>query len=210
MNQRWLVFLAALAGSALLATGFAVGITWVLAARGPAPRLSTVSPSVLARAGYTLAPASVAPYCGAIQAASARDWLPNAAGGCPISRENAETAAMPGGLGTVLETQLARVSANGRGRDRLEWLVVARYGGGPMPMYACPAIPGVGVACRALTPPSAATEVVFVDAQSGQPLAMITVSSGVVVPGPAGPFTTPGTRPLQPLPVRVPATATAG
>ncbi len=208
MRQRWFVFLAALTGCALLATGFAVGVDRLLAATGPAPRLATVSPSVLARAGYTLSAASVPPYCGAVQAASARGWLPEAAGGCPISRENAEAAAMPDGLWTVLETQLARVTAHGQGRDRLEWLVVLRNVGGPVPMYACPTTQGVGVACRPITPPSTATELVFVDAQSGQPLGILVVSLGGF-PQPV-PYPAPTTGPLLPLPVRVPAAAAAG
>ena len=203
MMQRWLVFLAALTGSALLAAGFAIGVDRMLAASAPAPHLATVSPSVLARAGYTLSSPSVPLYCGAVQAASARDWLPDAAGGCPISRERAEAAALPGGLGTVLETQLARVTASGRGRDRLEWLVVLRYGGGPMPMYACPIGQAAPAACRAMRPPSTTTTLVFVDAQSGQPLASLYLSqSGFPQPLPTGP--------IHPLPVIVPAAAPAG
>ncbi len=208
MRQRWLVFFAALTGCALLAIGFAAGVDRLLSATGPAPHLATVSPSVLARAGYTLSAPSVPPYWGAMQAASGRGWLPDAAGGCPISREQAEAAAMPGGLGTVLETQLARVTAIGQGRDRLDWLVVLRSGGGPMPMYACPIGQGMRVPCRAMTPPATATELVFVDARSGRPLAFLAVGPG----GPPLPaaFPTPTTKPVPPLPVRVPAAAAAG
>ncbi len=114
---------------------------------------------------------------------------------------------MPGGQGTVLETQLARVTANGQVRDRLEWLVVLRSGRGPMPMYACPITQGVGAACLSMTQPPT-TELVFVDAQSGQPLGILVVSSGGF-PQPV-PYPAPTTGPLPPLPVRVPAAAAAG
>jgi hypothetical protein len=180
------VFLAALVGSALLATGFAVGVDRVATLSGPAPHLRTVPAAVLTRAGYSLAPASVPPYCGAVQAASVQGWVSGTTAGCPISREQAEAAAFPGGGRMVVETLLARVTAAASrvGPGRQAWLVVVRYSSLLMPMYLCP-VPAIGAACPAVAPGFAATDVILVDASTGQQLAVVRVSSnGALQPVP--------------------------
>jgi hypothetical protein len=168
----------------------------VAALSGQAPHLRTVSSADLARAGYSLAGASVPPYCGAVQAASVQGWIPGDTAGCPISREQAEAVAFPGGGRTVVETLLARVSASGQsqlGRDRQAWLVVVRYSSLLMPMYLCP-VPAIGAACPSVTPGFAATDVIFVDASSGRLLAIVRVTSR----GAAGPNAPTETMPWRP------------
>ena len=185
-GRRWLGFAAALAATALVATGVAVGIDRALAAGGAAPHLTTVPRATLTRAGYALAPLAVPPYCGAVRAASTDGWLPSDLAGCPISREEAEAAAYPGGGRMVVEALLARVDAPGSsqiGQGRPVWLVVVRYSSLLMPMYLCP-VPAVGAACPAVAPGFAATDVVFVDAHSGQQLGVLRVSSNSPLPPP--------------------------
>jgi hypothetical protein len=163
-----------------------VGVDRLVALRGPQPQLRTVSPATLAQAGYTLAPPSVPPYCGAVQSASVQGWVSGSTGGCPISAAAAEAAAFPGGGRTVLETLLARVSDSGQGqvgRDRETWLVVVRYSSLLEPMYLCP-VPAIGAPCPAAAPGFAATDVIFVDAATGQQLAVVRVSSNVPLPAP--------------------------
>ena len=126
------------------------------------------------------------PYCGAVQSASAQGWVSGSAGGCPISAAAAEAAAFPGGGRTVLETLLARVSDSGQGqvgRDREAWLVVVRYSSLLEPMYLCP-VPAIGAPCPAAAPGFAATDVIFVDASTGQQLAVVRVSSNGPLPAP--------------------------
>jgi hypothetical protein len=158
-----------------------------IALSGPAPHLRTVSSATLARAGYSLAPAAVPPYCGAVQAASVQGWVPGDSAGCPISRAQAEAAAFPGGGRMVIETLLARVTGaeSQVGRDRQAWLVVVRYSSLLMPMYLCP-VPAIGAACPNVAPGFAATDVIFVDASTGQQLAVLRVSSNGAL-GPSGP-----------------------
>jgi hypothetical protein len=153
------------------------------------PHLRTVSSAVLARAGYTLASASVPPYCGAVQSASVQGWVSGSLGGCPISVQAADAAVFPGGGRTVLETLLARVSAAGGSpveRDRLAWVVVVRYSSLLMPMYLCP-VPAIGMPCPAAAPGFAATDVIVVDAGTGQQLAVVRVTSNgaLAAPSPA-------------------------
>jgi len=156
-----------------------------LSTHGRSPQLRTVSSATLSRAGYTLAPASVPPYCGAVQSASVPGWVSGSLGGCAISAGQAEAAAFPGGGRTVVETLLARVTADGEsqvGRDRQAWLVVVRYSSVLMPMYQRP-VPAIGMPCPAAAPGFAATDVVVVDADTGQQLAVVRVSSnGALAP----------------------------
>ena len=188
---RWLGFLVALAGSALLASGVTVGVDRLIAQHGAPPQLRTVSPAALAQAGYKLAPPSVPPYCGAIESASVQGWVSGNSGGCPISAAAADAAAFPGGGRTVLETLLASVSDSGQGqvgRDREAWLVVVRYSSLAEPMYLCP-VPAIGAPCPAAAPGFAATDVIFVDASTGQQLAVLRVSSNGPLPAPTAPAT---------------------
>jgi hypothetical protein len=168
-----------------------------MALQGAPPRLRTVSPAALARAGYTLSPASVPPYCGAVQSASGKGWVSGSVGGCPISARQAEAAAFPGGGRTVVETLLARVSATGQGqvgRDRQAWLVVVQYSNRLMPMYLCP-VPAIGMPCPAAAPGFSATDVIVVDADSGQQLAVVRVSSNGALPPARTPAPANPTRP---------------
>lgn len=155
-------------------------------AGGPAPRLRTVSSATLAQAGYTLAQAAVPPYCGAVQAAAVQGWASGNLAGCPISRERAEAAAFPGGGRMVIETLLARVTAGALGQDHQAWLVVVRYSSLLMPMYLCP-VPAIGQACPIVAPGFAATDVIFIDASTGQQLAVLRVSSNGPLPTPPRP-----------------------
>jgi hypothetical protein len=163
-----------------------LGVDRLLAQDGSPPQLRTVSPAALAHAGYTLAPPSVPPYCGVVRSASAQGWVSGSTGGCPISAPAAEAAAFPGGGRTVIETLLARVSDTGQGpvgRDREAWLVVVRYSSLLEPMYLCP-VPAIGAPCPAATPGFAATDVIFVDANTGQQLAVVRISSNGPLPAP--------------------------
>ena len=163
----------------------------LIASQGASPQLRTVPAAVLAQAGYTLAPPSVPPYCDAVHSASIQGWLSGSTGGCPISAEAAESAAFPGGGRTVVETLLARVSDSGQsqvGRDRQTWLVVVRYSSLLEPMYLCP-VPAIGAPCPAAAPGFAATDVIFVDAQTGQQIAVLRVSSNGPLPPPTAPAT---------------------
>ncbi|HEY7201475.1 MAG TPA: hypothetical protein VIC57_14740 [Candidatus Dormibacteraeota bacterium] len=185
MRQRWIVFLVALAGSAVLVSGVTLAADRLTALAAPAPHLKTVPASVLARSGYSLAAAPTPPYCDAEQQAARRGWAPAGAAGCPITRERAERSAG----GSVQESVLARVSGSresGVGQDRVAWLVVTR----PrlQVMFLC-----VGGAIGPNCPPgtasvTAAQAVVFVDAYSGHVLDVIAVT------GPAPP---------SPLPIRI-------
>jgi hypothetical protein len=184
MRQRWTLFLAALAGTGVLAAGVVVVADRVFTAAAPAPRLGTVPTSVLVRAGYTLSAASTPPYCGMQQAAAGRGWLPQGAAGCPMSQSAAEEPA----AGAVQEALLARVtsSANGIGRDRLMWLVVYRPARVLQPMIRC-ASPASGPPCPPAPAPTSQRAVLFVDAYTARVMAIVPVSGG-------------GAVPIQPLP----------
>jgi hypothetical protein len=199
VRHRWAAFLAALAGSAVLAVGFALAIDRATAATAPAPRLATVPNSVLTGAGYSLAAAGTPPYCGAAQAATQRGWVPRGSAGCPITGDQAaRTTAAP-----VRETMLARVSAarpGPVGQNRLTWLVVSR----PTlhVMFLC-----VGVYASPACPPgtqstTASQAIVLVDALTGRVLDVVPVTSAPArIPsgGSIVPFPTPGR--IQPVPV---------
>jgi hypothetical protein len=205
MKQRWVVFVAALAGSAVLAVGFAIAAGQLTAGGGPTPRLRTVSASALAKAGYTLSPAALPPYCGVEQEASQRGWLPSGAGGCPVTRSAAEAAATPGGTSRVVESTLARVSAAGAagpvGRDRLLWLVVARPSMVMVPLIACARGPAVTTPCPPVMP-AMGMALVMVDAHSGQTVygVALTATGGLVPWQPQpGPMPTVGPITVQPV-----------
>ena len=138
MVNRWKIFLAALAGSAVLAVGFAAGVDRLLVSNPQTPHLKSISDRTLSsRYGVTLAPAAQPPYCGLEQKVAKADWLstflppvtpsPGAAA-CPISKDQAEAAALGTGSGRVVESLLARVSStwNPQIRSRVAWLVVVR------------------------------------------------------------------------------------
>src|SRR5579875_2787367 len=165
---RWSPFLVGCAVTAVLALGFGGGVSWLVASsRGPAPVLRTIPPGTLQRYGITLAAAPQPPYCGLAENGPISRWLRTGLAGCPISRSAAEAAATRGASGTIQETVLARVTANGAlpiGKDRLAWLVVLRGGSGP-PRVACP-IRGATthITCPVISTPSF-TRVVIVDVQ---------------------------------------------
>jgi len=136
--NRWKIFLAALAGSAVLAVGFAAGVDRLVTSGPQTPHLKSISDATLSsRYGLTLAAAAQPPYCGLEQKVARADWLStflrpvtpsSGAAGCPISRDQAEAAAVGNGSGRVIESVLARVSStwNPQLRNRLAWLVVVR------------------------------------------------------------------------------------
>jgi len=206
MRQRWVVFVAALAGSALLAAGFAVVAGRVTATNGPAPQLRGISASSLAAAGYTLGAAALPPYCDAELEAAGRGCLPAGAAGCPVPRSAAEATAAPSGTAQVVESLLARVSATGTtgtvSRDRLMWLVVVRPRMLILPMIACAGGPAVTVPC----PPQAAvagTVLVMVDAHSGQTVyAVMLGATGAAVPWRPRQGPTPTAPPIAIQPVQ--------
>src|SRR5262249_56268636 len=101
-----------LAGSALLAVGFAVGVDRLVMSSPQAAHLTSISDASLsARYGVTLAAAPQAPYCGLEQTVAKTGWLSPGTAGCAISRERAEAAALGVGSGRVIESLLARVSS---------------------------------------------------------------------------------------------------
>src|SRR5579875_3305307 len=163
---RWSSFLVACAVTVVLALGFGNGMSWlVTSAQSPAPTLRTIPPRTLQRYGITLAAAPQPPYCGLAENGPVSRWLREGLAGCAISRSAAEAAATRGASGTIQESVLARVTANGTlriGKDRLAWLVVLRGGFGPQ-RVACPiAAASVQVPCPVL-PALSLTRVVIVD-----------------------------------------------
>ncbi|HXM57617.1 MAG TPA: hypothetical protein VOB72_19625 [Candidatus Dormibacteraeota bacterium] len=199
MRHRWIAFLAALAGSAVLAVGFALAIDHATAVTAPAPRLATVPTSALTRAGYSLSAPGTPPYCGAAQAATQRGWLPRGTAGCPISPDQAARATSA----TVRETVLARVSATRPGpvgQGRLIWLVVSQPG--LHVMFLC-----VGVYASPACPPgtqstTAGRAIVLVDALTGRVLDVVAVTA-TPAPMPPGGLIVPVPAPvrIQPAPV---------
>ncbi len=175
---RWSSFLVACAVTVVLALGFGNGMSWlVTSAQSPAPTLRTIPPRTLQRYGITLSAATQPPYCGLAEGGPISRWLRTGLAGCPISRSAAEAAATRGASGTIQETVLARVTANGAlpiGKDRLAWLVVLRGGSGP-PRVACP-IRGATthITCPVISTPSF-TRVVIVDGMTGQVVAVVIV-----------------------------------
>jgi hypothetical protein len=177
---RWGPLLLGCAVTAVLALGLGSGASWLVASsRGPAPVLKTIPADALQRYGITLAAAPQPPYCGLGAPGPLGRWLRAGLAGCAISRSAAEAAATRGATGTVQESVLARVTANGTlriGRDRLAWLVVLRGGLGPQ-RFACPAAgAGAPVSCFAL-PALSFTRVVIVDGLTGQVMAVVIVGT---------------------------------
>ncbi|HSR26254.1 MAG TPA: hypothetical protein VLW53_22050, partial [Candidatus Eisenbacteria bacterium] len=164
----------------------------------PAPHLSTVPTSVLARAGYSLAPAVTPPYCGVEQAAARHGLAPNGAAGCPISRE----AAMAAAPAAAQEALLARVTSSGSnpvGRDRLVWLVVYRPNVQLIPMIKC-AAPATRPPCPpAPAPVLTSRSVIFLDAYTGRLLTFLPVT-GAGSPATGAGSALPRVVPAMPLP----------
>src|SRR5262245_30166721 len=221
MKHPWRFFLAALVGSALLAVGFALTVDQLLAGGQPAPHLRSVSAASLAGAGLTLAPAAQPPFCGAAQRAASNGWVRPGFGGCAMSKDAAERAAVVGSS-QVVESVLARVTTTNRQpplRSHLAWLVVVRGGLVMMPAILSRPAPTGGNA-RIITPwgsfpmkpamsyPVGLTSplrVVVLDGVTGQVLT-------IALPGAqSGPIPIAGkgwARPLPPVQV-VPPTAPA-
>jgi len=136
--HRWKIFLAALAGSAVLAVGFALGVERLVMSDPQTPHLKSISDATLtSRYEVTLGAAAQPPYCGLGQMVAKHDWLSvflpqtkqsSGVAGCPISKGQAEAAAVGKGPGRVVESLLARVNStwNPQVRDRLAWVVVVR------------------------------------------------------------------------------------
>jgi hypothetical protein len=209
-KHPWRLFLAALAGTAVIAAGVALTVDAVLARSQPAPRLRSVPPVALARAGLTLGPAMQPPYCGVAQQAAHSGLVQAGFGGCAISRDAAERA---GGLGSgqVVESLLARVTTTDRQpalHDRLAWLVVVRGGPVVMPAILCAravvpgaATPDLAVPCGPSMPaPTKFLRVMVLDGTAGQILT--SVSPGVVQfrPGTGATPAAPQPRPLPTAP----------
>ncbi len=195
MRQRWLVFAAAAAGTAVLATAFAVAADRAVARGGPAPHLATISDATVRNAGFSLAPAAVPLHCAAVEAAASRHWLPSAAAGCPMSREAAIVAAARGTVPHVREALLARVSSTRSGpvgQDRLAWLVVLQPSAAILPKFVC-ASPAADRPCPPGTT-AAPAAVAIVDAHVGQVLEVVSMGRW----GPIGPWQ-PG--PVSPPPI---------
>ncbi|HZV52831.1 MAG TPA: hypothetical protein VFD49_24095 [Candidatus Dormibacteraeota bacterium] len=205
---RWSPFLVGCAVTAVLALGFGGGVSWLVASsRGPAPVLRTIPPGTLQRYGITLAAAPQPPYCGLAENGPVSRWLREGLAGCAISRSAAEAAATRGASGTIQESVLARVTANGTlriGKDRLAWLVVLRGGFGPQ-RVACPiAAASVQVPCPVL-PALSLTRVVIVDGLTGQVAAVVIVGAqwaGAASPGLPWVTTVPGRMVPLPEPVQ--------
>jgi hypothetical protein len=180
MRHPFRVFLAALGATALLAAGVGVGVTHLVSSGPLAPRLQTVPPGTLSRAGITLAAASQPPYCDLEQGAAQRVQTGSGWAGCAISRQDAVAAALQGTRGTAKETVLARVSGSGTiGQDRLAWLVVVHSKLLMMPTTGCAPPVASGPACATAVPgPLSTRGVVVVDGTTGQVLATVPVPGG--------------------------------
>jgi len=182
--HRWRTLLAALAGSALLAVAFAVGVERLVMASPQATHLTSISDATLsARYGVTLAAAPQPPYCGIEQTAAKTGWLGGGTAGCAISRERAEAAALGGGSGRVIESQLARVSStwNPEIRDRLAWLVVVRSGrGASLPRSCGILVYPMPAGCYSPQTRLLGDRVVVLDAFSGQALQTQEFSPGLL------------------------------
>ena len=179
MGRRWTVFLVALAGSALLAAGFGIGIGRVVGAARQPPHLRTVPAASLARAGVTLGAADQPPYCDAERTVAARHWISTGVAGCAITGDEARAALLPSFQSGVTETVLARVSgpgATGIGQGRLVWVVVVRSSLLVLPASACGPPRASGPACAAPRMGQASPQaIVLVDGSSGQVLRTVSV-----------------------------------
>jgi hypothetical protein len=167
MRQRWVVFVAALVGSALVAAGFAVAVNAAARVSASRPHLRTVSDAALAQAGYTLIAPAVPPHCRIGQAVG-RGWLPQGVAGCPISRQAAIADATRGSDSRSPDAVLARVSTAGGGVDQLAWLVVVQSSIVMTPAIACGGgSSAVSVRCPV---PIGGTTLQLLDAYSGRML----------------------------------------
>jgi len=191
MKRRWTVFVAALAGTAVLAIGLGYAADRLVSGSA-APRLTSVPASTLNRYGISLAAASAPPYCGPLQAWGQAGLLRPA--GCPITRQSAEAAAarVDGGVG-VVEALLARVTSSPRAgglSGRLAWVVVVRgfpIGPAVLPKIRCSVpvgSPGPPPPCILPVRIPSFTEVVILDASSGQVLTVVGASGPLA--GPVG------------------------
>jgi len=127
--NRWKIFLAALAGSAVLAVGFAIGVDRLVMSGPHTPHLKSISEATLSsRYGVTLGAAAQPPYCWLEQRVAKTGWLTGGAAGCAINKQQAEAAAVGKGPGRVVESLLASVNStwNPQVHDRLAWVVVVR------------------------------------------------------------------------------------
>lgn len=189
--DRWKTLLAALAGSAVLAVGFAIGVDRLVMSSPQAPHLSSISDASLsARYGVTLAAAPQPPYCGLEQAATKTGWLSPGTAGCAISRERAEAAALGAGSGRLIESLLARVTSswNPEIRDRLAWLVVVRWTRGtPLPRSCGILVYPAPAGCFSPQTRVLSDHVVVLDAFSGQLLQTQQLGPGLVIGPPAAP-----------------------
>ena len=189
--RGWKTLVAALAGSALLAAGFAIGVDRLMMSSPQAPHLTSISDASLsARYGVTLAAAVQPPYCGLEQTAARTGWLDPGTAGCAISRERAEAAALGGGSGRIVESLLARVSSseNPEIRDRLAWLVVVRSGrAASLPRSCGVLVYPAPAGCYSPQTRVLADRVVVMDALSGQPLQTQQLSPGLIVGPPLSP-----------------------
>lgn len=179
MGRRWTVFLVALAGSALLAVGFGIGIGRAVGAARQAPHLRTVPAAALARAGVTLGAADQPPYCDAERTAAARRWVSNGLAGCAITAAEARDALLPSFQSSVSEAVLARVSGpavSGIGDGRLVWVVVVQSSLLVLPTTGCGPPRANGPACAAPRMGQVSPQaIVFVDGTSGQVLTTLPV-----------------------------------
>jgi hypothetical protein len=178
--RRWTVFLAALAGSVLLAVGFGIGIGRAVGATQPPPRLRTVPAGALARAGIDLGSADQPPYCDAERTAAARGWVSTGLAGCAITGREARAALLPTFQSSVTEAVLARVSGpavSGIGDGRLVWVVVVQSSLLVLPTTACGPPVASGPACAAPRLGQVSPQaIVFVDASSGHVLTTLPVT----------------------------------
>jgi hypothetical protein len=167
--HRWRILVAAIAATAMLAAGFGIAVDRLAISAPPAPHLRTISDSNLfASYGVKLSGTTQPPYCGLEQAVARSGWLKSGAAGCAISREAAESVAVRGGAGSVVESLLARISSTSSTdvHNRLAWLVVVR--GIPFPTLSpivCAGPPGAPCVRGAQR---WRDQVVFLDAYSGQ------------------------------------------
>jgi hypothetical protein len=179
--RRWAVFISALVGTLSLAVGLGIGISHALAATPPAPALHSVPAGTLARAGVTLAAPQHPPYCRLEGTAPAQNWPGPDWTRCAISRQEAESARLPGFQGTVLEAVLARASGppeGGLGSGRLVWLVVVRSTLLIQPTECGPPISSGMVCAWAHPAQTSSTLVVVIDAVSGGVVTTIPVLPG--------------------------------
>jgi hypothetical protein len=209
VRHRWLVPVAALAGTAVLATAAAVVGDRVVSGSASAPHLATVPTSVLTGAGYSLAPALPPLYCGVAEAAADRGWAPGGAAGCPISRSAAVSAAPT----AAQEALLARVTSSRSsvvGKDRLVWLVVFRPSVQLMPMIRCAAPANRPPCPPASAPVLTGRSVVFVDAYTGRLLTFLSVTGAAAGAPPSRfvPAPTFAPAPVKPAPTPTVAVAT--